>query len=238
MRLPRVLFAVVLAAGGWALAGPAALAGGWATTLLDPLPDQIEANQPYTVGFWVLQHGSHVASPPISEVGLRFTDEKATALTFKGIALPEPAHYAAAIALPQEGAWRVEGLQGWFAPYKVGTLSVPGRLAVATPPPALHFDGPGDHQAWGAIHPPNMAADAHSGATQSGAAPPGHSHDAVPAQGVNVKANQAPAPAPPRGPAFPAGMFGLLLAGSLGLLAGLGLAMAGRGVAARMRPAG
>jgi hypothetical protein len=33
-------------------------------------------------------------------------------------------------------------------------------------------------------------------------------------------------------------MFGLLLAGSLGLLAGLGLAMAGRGVAARMRPAG
>ena len=228
MRLPRMLLAVVLASGGWALAGPAVIAGGWATTLLDPLPDRIEANQPYTVGFWVLQHGSHPPNPPISEAGIKFTDEKGTALKFRGAPLPEPAHYAAAIVLPHDGAWQVEGLQGWFAPYKVGTLTVPGRLAVAGPPPAMHFDG--DDHGWGAIHPPNMAA------TDLGAAQPGHSHDAAPAQSVNVEAKSGHAPAASRGPAIPAGVLGMLIAGSLGLLAGLGLATAGRGVAARMWP--
>jgi hypothetical protein len=229
MRLPRGLLAVILAAGAWALMSPVALAGGWATTLLDPLPDRIEANQAYTAGFWVLQHGSHPANPPISEAGLKFTDEKGTAVTFKGAALPEPAHYAAAIVLPHDGAWQVEGLQGWFGPYKVGTLSVPGRLALLTPPPAMAFDGHGDHS-WGAIHPPNVVTD-----TLSGAAHTGQSHDAASAQGGGVKASP---PAGAAGPDWPPGLtgtLGLLIAGGLGLLAGLGLAMAGRGVAARVR---
>jgi hypothetical protein len=219
MRFPRVLLAVVLATGGWALAGSVALAGGWATTLLDPLPDRIEANQPYTVGFWVLQHGSHPASPPISDAGLRFTDEKGTAVKFTGTALPEAAHYAAAIVLPHDGDWQVEGLQGWFAPYSVGTLTVPGRLAFATPPPALHFDGHSEHT-WGALHPPNMAIDTHVGSAHTGL------HDAAPAQNLSL--------AGAHGPSVP--VVTLLIAASLGLLAGLGLAMAGRRVAARMRP--
>jgi hypothetical protein len=218
MKLLRALLAVVLATSGWALAGPAVLAGGWATTLLDPLPDRIEANQPYTVGFWVLQHGSHAANPPIADAGLRLTDEKGSAVTFKGAALPEPAHYAAAVVLPHDGAWQLEGLQGWFAPYKVGTLSVPGRLAVLTPPPAMDFDGHGDH-GWGAIHPPTTATDTHSGAAHTG-----QSHDAAAAQDAGV-------------PRLPAGSLGVLIAGSLGLVAGLGLAMSGRRVAARIRPA-
>ena len=225
-----MLLAVVLATGGWALAGTVALAGGWATTLLDPLPDPIETNQAYTIGFWVLQHGSHPANPPIAEAGLKFTDEKGTALTFKGVALPEPAHYAAAIVLPHDGRWQVDGLQGWFGPYTVGTLSVPGRLALATPPAAMHFDGAGDHS-WGAIHPPNMVAD-----TQSGTAHTGQSHDAAPTHNVGVKANPPPAPAGSQRPSVLAGNLGLLIAASLGLLAGLGLAMASRGVAARKHP--
>jgi hypothetical protein len=225
-----VLLAVALATGSWALAGPVALAGGWATTLLDPLPDRIEANQAYTVGFWVLQHGSHPANPPVADPGLKFTDEKGTAVTFKGAALPEAAHYAAAIILPHDGAWQIEGLQGWFGPYTVGTLSVPGRLALATPPQPMHFDGHSEHS-WGAIHPPTMAADTHAAAAHTG-----QSHDAAPAQSVSVKANTPPAPAGSQGPSVLAGTLGLLIAGSLGLLAGLGLAIAGRGVAARMRP--
>jgi hypothetical protein len=220
MRFPRLLLAVVLATAGWALAAPAVLAGGWATTLLDPLPDRIEANQPYTVGFWVLQHGSHPANPPVAEAGLRFTDEKGTALKFKGTALPEPAHYAAAILLPHDGAWQVEGLQGWFAPYKVGTLSVPGGLAFATPPPAMHFDGDENHHSWGAIHPPNMATDTHSAAA---AAHPGQ-HNTASTQSVSLAGSD--------GPSSP---VGFLIAGSLGLLAGFGLAMAGRRLAARGR---
>jgi hypothetical protein len=232
MRLPRVLLAVLLATGVWALAGSVALAGGWATTLMDPLPDRIEANQAYTVGFWVLQHGSHPANPPIAEAGLKFTDENGMAVTFKGAALPEPAHYAAAILLLHDGDWQVEGLQGWFGPYRIGMLSVPGRLALATPPPAMHFDGAGDHS-WGAIHPPNMAADTHSGAVHAG-----QLHDAAPAQNQNVgvKANARPPSASSQGRSVLAGTLELLIAASLGLLAGLGLTVAGRGLAARVRP--
>lgn len=109
---------------------------------------------------------------------------------------------------------------------------MPGRLALATPPPAMHFDGAGDHS-WGAIHPPNMAAD-----TPSGAAHTGQLHDAAPAQnqGVSVKANPPPTSAGSQGPFVFTGTLGLLIAASLGLLAGLGLAIAGRGLAARMRP--
>jgi hypothetical protein len=65
MRAMRWILGVVTAiAAMLALATPA-LAGGWATTLLDPLPDRLEAGHTYTVGFWILQHGSHV-----SQIGL------------------------------------------------------------------------------------------------------------------------------------------------------------------------
>jgi hypothetical protein len=148
---------------------------------------------------------------------------------FNGAALPEAAHYAAAIVLPHDGAWQVEGLQGWFQPYKVGTLSVPGRLSLATPPAEMHLDGHADH-AWGAIHPPNMPAGTHPAAVQAG-----HSHDAVQAQAVSLKANPTTTPAGPQQPSIVAGALGLLVAGSLGLLAGVGLTMVGRRVAARIR---
>src|SRR3984893_3595963 len=132
MMLPRGLLALILAAGAGALTSPVALAGGWATTLLDPLPERIEANQSYTAGFWVLQHGFHPANPPISEAGLKLPDENGTAVTFKGAALPEPAHPAAALVPAYEGAWQVAGLQGCFGPYKVRTLSVSGWRALLT----------------------------------------------------------------------------------------------------------
>ena len=110
-------------------------------------------------------------------------------------------------------------------------LSVPGRLALATPPPAMHFDGAGD-DSWGAIHPPNMAA------TDLGAAHTGQLHGAAPAQNqnVSVKANARPPSAGSQGRSILAGTLELLIASSLGPLAGLGLTVAGRGLAARVRP--
>ena len=93
----------------------------------------------------------------------------------------------------------------------------------------MHFHG--DDHAWGAIHPPNMAAN------DLGAAQSGHSHDAAPAQSVNAEVKSGQVPAASGGPAAPAGALGMLITGCLGLLAGLGLATAGRGAAARMRQA-
>ena len=50
------LLALVLLGGLPALP---AQAGGWAVPVLDPLPATVEADRTYTVGYWVLQHGTH-----------------------------------------------------------------------------------------------------------------------------------------------------------------------------------
>jgi hypothetical protein len=133
------------------VSAPGAMAGNWATTYLDPLPDTFRAGQPYTVGYWVLQHGSHPSYGELGPTALVFTPAQGDPVVFPGVALREPAHYAAAIALPHDGSWRVSARQGIFADYEIGTLTLPGRLAVS-PPPAPMPDG--EKQPWGAIRPP------------------------------------------------------------------------------------
>jgi hypothetical protein len=137
------------------LAAAPARAGGWAVTALDPLPQPIQAGRTYTVGYWVLQHGSHPYDGDLGKTGLKLVDEQGGVVTFQGVALREPAHFAAALALPHAGSWKLYGQQGIFADYQVGTLTVPGGLAVLRPPTpmTIHSDS---H--WGAIRPPDLAA--------------------------------------------------------------------------------
>lgn len=125
-RIPLLLMIIVPLL---ALAAPAR-AGGWAVTFMDPAPAGMRPNTTYTLGFWLLQHGTHpYEGANLGEVGLEFTSGKKRIL-FPGVPLKEPAHYAAAISLPP-GTWQVEGVQGWFSPYKVGTLALPGDLKLA-----------------------------------------------------------------------------------------------------------
>ncbi|WP_410643502.1 hypothetical protein [Amycolatopsis sp. lyj-346] len=151
LRLVSLLGAVLVA---MLVPAPGAVAGNWATTYLDPLPETFGAGQPYTVGYWVLQHGSHVSYGELGSTALVFTPAQGVPAVFGGVALREPAHYAAAIALPHDGIWRVSARQGSFADYEIGTLTVPGRLAVTPPPPPM---GAGEKQAWGVIRPPAIA---------------------------------------------------------------------------------
>ncbi|MCR6487478.1 hypothetical protein M8542_32090 [Amycolatopsis sp. OK19-0408] len=130
---------------------PAAVAGNWATTYLDPLPETLRAGQPYTVGYWVLQHGSHPSYGELGPTALVLTPAQGDPVVFPGVALREPAHYAAAIAVPTDGVWRVSARQGIFAGYDIGTLTLPGRLEI-TPPPAPMPAG--EPLPWGAIRPP------------------------------------------------------------------------------------
>src|SRR5205823_580891 len=134
-----------------AIATPAQ-SGGWATTVLDPLPDRIESGRTYTVGFWVLQHGSHPYEGDLGVAALRFVGSNGTMLTYRGVALPEPAHLAAAIAVPEDGTWQVFGIQGIFADYEIGTLRVPGALSAKPTPPPMQVDG--HAHTWGLIRPP------------------------------------------------------------------------------------
>ncbi|MEV4376898.1 hypothetical protein [Streptosporangium sp. NPDC049644] len=155
------------------LAAPAR-AGGWAITVMDPVPAKTDPDTTYTLGFWLLQHGTHpYLGDDLGEVALRFTDGKKD-LKFVGVELTEPAHYAAAISLPK-GTWKVEAVQGWFAPYRIGTLTVPGGLEIAPVPSELRqsIAGQPPQEHWGAIRPPAVPlGDLASGAPVAPVATP------------------------------------------------------------------
>ena len=153
MRLTRMAtVAMLTVAASFAITSPAQ-AGGWATTLLDPVPDQLQPARAYTVGYWVLQHGSHPYKGDLGQTGLRLTDEAGKSTTYPGTPLAEPGHYATAVVFPHIGTWRLSSLQGIFADYEIGTVTLPGAIrAVPTPTPMTLDDGDAGH--WGAIQPP------------------------------------------------------------------------------------
>jgi hypothetical protein len=141
-----------------ALAATPAHAGAWAVTVLDPVPDRLEPGRGYTVGLWVLQHGVHPYEGDLGRVSLRLVDAKGSAVSFPAVALPEPAHYAAAVAVPHPGEWAVIAVQGLFADYHVGTLTVPGGLSVLGVPAPLQ-PAQTDRYWPGAIRPPAVPVD-------------------------------------------------------------------------------
>ncbi|MER6173560.1 hypothetical protein [Streptosporangium sp. NPDC001681] len=171
MRRTLILLAFIVPL--LALAAPAR-AGGWAITVMDPVPAKTDPDTTYTLGFWLLQHGTHpYLGEDLGEVALKFTDGKKS-LKFVGVKLKEPAHYATAISLP-EGTWEVEAIQGWFAPYRIGTLTVPGGLEIAPIPSefrqSIAAQPPQEH--WGAIRPPAVPlGDAASSASATPVATP------------------------------------------------------------------
>jgi len=152
MRLRKIVLVLGAALAAMTLSAPPASAGNWATTYLDPLPARLEPGQPYVVGFWVLQHGSHPSYDDLGGVALVLTAGPGESRGFPGVALPEPAHYAAAIVVPHGGKWVLSAGQGHFSAYEIGTLTVPGGLVLNPPPEPMAMDG--IPQPWGAIRPP------------------------------------------------------------------------------------
>ncbi|GAA3178593.1 hypothetical protein [Nonomuraea roseoviolacea] len=157
-RALTCLLALALVAGGTPARAAGNRAGNWAVTYLDPSPARFAAGTSYTLGYWVLQHGSHPFAGDLGPTGLRLSGRGGEVLTFLGARLPEAGHYATSLVVPR-GTWRVEGLQGMFQPHPVGTLTVSGGLEVnplsreAVPSKAA----PGEDY-WGRIRPPGFPA--------------------------------------------------------------------------------
>ncbi|MQA61809.1 MAG: hypothetical protein GEU86_10005 [Actinophytocola sp.] len=172
MHAAKPVFAVVIVLAWALLATPAAYA-----TVLDPLPDRIEPNQTYTVGYWVMQHAAHPYEGDLADTGLKIVAEDGTTHTFEGVPLGQPSHYAATLAVPQRGTWQLYAMQGLFDEYLIGTLTVPGGLAARPlPPPVV---GHADQHQWGLISSPDLADQADR---QAGGSPgeTGHRHDVAP----------------------------------------------------------
>ena len=87
----------------------AALAGGWAVITLDAPPGKIRANEPWTVGFTVLQHGRTPvhkldANSPVEPLLLA---EHTGGRRVEIMATPgeEVGHFTAEVTFPVEGEW-------------------------------------------------------------------------------------------------------------------------------------
>jgi len=196
MRLTtRAAVVLATALGAVLVSAAPAMAGNWGVTTLDPLPDRIEPGRAYTIGFWVLQHGSHpYFGGTLDPVGLKFVDGKGAATVYKGVALAEPAHYATAVVFQGPGTWQVFGVQGPFQDYRVGTLTVPGGVTtLPVPQPATVGT---DEQPWGAIRPPQMPVDTNRDPFgDAGAAAPAGAPS--PAAAVRRTADDRPTGVPP-----------------------------------------
>src|SRR5919197_1411768 len=83
----------------------AALAGGWAVTTLDALPQQMQAGQTNRIGFMMRQHGVQ----PI---------------TFGTIAEGGPGHYVAEVTFPHDGEWVWYVDQAPFQPQTLGAITI------------------------------------------------------------------------------------------------------------------
>jgi hypothetical protein len=130
-----ILLAIVLLA----LTATAALAGGWAVTSLDPLPDELRADALYQVGYTIRQHGQ--TPYPNAATSLEMTAPDGRTLRFDARAGAQPGHYVAEVRFPAAGSysWRVN--QDWFGVQDLGTVTVlpaapagsPSTAAVAAP---------------------------------------------------------------------------------------------------------
>jgi hypothetical protein len=174
------------------ISAPSAVAGGWAVTYLDPAP-AIQASTTHTVGYWVLQHGTHPFSGDLGKTGLRF-GAGSDSQVFAGVPLGQPAHYAVTFTLPA-GSYEVFGVQGMFQDHPLGTLTVPGTFQIKPPDPQLVMPGAVDAWPWQEIAPP--------------IARPGVVASPAPAAAV--------VPAEPDGHPVPVWLVGLVVVGAAGL---------------------
>lgn len=119
MSRPRIVFVGFLAI----LAIPSlALAGGWAMTSFDEVPDGFQAGATYHLEYTVLQHGKTPVDVGGSQV--RIIDSNGKITTFDAVATGETGRYAVTITFPESGTWQWEVTQGQFAPHEMGAIEV------------------------------------------------------------------------------------------------------------------
>jgi hypothetical protein len=107
-----------------------AMAGGWALSSFEQLPDSFEAGSTYDLEYTILQHGQTPVDVGDSEVRIIAADGTVTA--FDAVPTGEVGKYAVSITFPESGAWRWEVTQGGFATHEMGTIDVAAPAVAET----------------------------------------------------------------------------------------------------------
>lgn len=80
----------------------AAYYGGWATTTVENLPDQLVAGQPYNLTFSIRQHGDNLLDDLTPRVEL---SAGGTDVTARAVATNKRGYYTATVNVPKAGDW-------------------------------------------------------------------------------------------------------------------------------------
>lgn len=116
---------VILAGGVTALTlSGTAMAGGWATTIVDDAPDEFHAGATHQVTYTVLQHGR---TPVDDSTAIVFRPAKGTRssvseIVFRGFPTGTPGQYRASVEVPAPGVWLWEARQGLFGTFELGSV--------------------------------------------------------------------------------------------------------------------
>ena len=118
----------------------AALAGGWAVTTLDALPQAIRAGETYQLGYVIRQHG--VTPFTSAKPEIRISGPNGELLRFPGVPEGAPGHYVSTVSFPSDGLWTWRVDQNPFEPQQLGALTVQSPAPAAAPIPALKAQPP------------------------------------------------------------------------------------------------
>jgi hypothetical protein len=105
------------------MAGPV-LAGGWAATTIDALPEsEFAAGRTYRIGYTIRQHGQTPFDGARTSI-LIYSAETGERRMFPGSADGQAGHYVAEVTFPTGGDWTWKVSQDPFAVQTLGTVSV------------------------------------------------------------------------------------------------------------------
>lgn len=107
--------------------GSPALAGGWAVTSFENLPNEFETGATYTLDYVILQHGQTPADSGASFVTFRNGKES---LRFDAVNHGDGT-YTVEVTIPTEGSWEWEVVSEGWGPQPLGNIEVaaPGAAA-------------------------------------------------------------------------------------------------------------
>jgi len=108
----RKLVLAATAVAALAGAGSAA-AGGWATAGITPMPDGVDAGEPWNVTITVLRHG--VTPTDGAKPSITIKNDAGVTKTFRATPTGKTGEYRARVVFPANGTWRYEVDNGLFA---------------------------------------------------------------------------------------------------------------------------
>lgn len=117
---------IILAVAALAMAAAStALAGGWAVTSFEDLPEKFEAGTTYTLDYTVRAHGKTPVDAGPSQVVFR--QEGSKPVQFDAVYVGD-GRYRVEVTLPSEGTWAWEVTHG-YGPQELGTIEVSAAAA-------------------------------------------------------------------------------------------------------------